>query len=75
MSLMPAIAEADEDAELNDTGADVLPQTTLAQMRAVLGRCGAGLDVLHGDAAGELLQRVDQVNKDLLHYLGSFKGG
>ncbi len=46
---MPAIAEADEDAELNDTGADALPQTTLAQMREVLGRCGAGLGGLPAD--------------------------
>jgi hypothetical protein len=62
MSLMPAIAEADEDAELNDTctGADVLPQTTLAQMRAVLGRCGAGLDGLPADAAGALMEKVDR---------------
>jgi len=57
---MPAIAEADEDAELNDTGADALPQTTLAQMRAVLGRCGAGLDGLPADAAGALMERVDR---------------
>ncbi len=35
-------------------------ETTLAQMRLVLGRCGAGLDELPADAAGELLKRGDR---------------
>jgi Ran GTPase-activating protein (RanGAP) involved in mRNA processing and transport len=68
MSLMPAIAEADEDADFTDmcTGADVLPQTTLAQMRAVLGRCGAGLGGLPADGGQPTpaVPLIDQLQGD-----------
>lgn len=66
MSLMPSIDETDEvacnkDEDLNDSERlELQPQTTLAQMRLVLGRCGAGLDAMPADAAGELMNRVDR---------------
>jgi hypothetical protein len=70
MSLMPAIAEADEDAESIDTctstSVDLQPQTTLAQMRAVLGRCGAGLRGLPagGQPRPPAVALIDQLQGD-----------
>lgn len=63
---MPVIEEADEgeaNEHLDDANTGVeLPASTLAQMRAVLGRCGAGLelDSLPAEMAGPVLARVDR---------------
>ena len=61
MSLPPI----DEDEAVACTEGDAAetesqPQATLAQMRTVLGRCGALLDALPTDAAGAVLARVDR---------------
>jgi len=63
MSLMPSIDELEEVAVESSKDDELQPQTTLAtlaQMRLVLGRCGAGLDAVPADAAGALLERVDR---------------
>ena len=61
MSLPPidedeAVACTEEDKAETESQ----PQATLAQMRTVLGRCGALLDALPTDAAGAVLARVDR---------------